>query len=190
MFGKDKQDEQPVAVEEFHDGKGKPTPKRKEQEAARKRAFIVDPKADKKVRQAQVRERRAKEQQALLTGDERHMPAEHRGPDRKLIREFIDARTGLGEFLMPVAIVFVLVSLLFNSNPQASGWIVLVFYVLVLVTVGETIFAQRSLKRLLVTKLGASGLRRGWRFYATARMLNIRRLRVPRPVTKRGDFPV
>lgn len=184
-----KKDEMAPVAEDTHDGKGKPTPKRKEQEAARKRSFIVDPKADRKVRQAQIRERRAKEQQALLSGDERNMPPEHKGPDRKLIRQYIDARTGLGEFLLPVAIVFVLVSLAFNGDPTIGGLIVLGFYVLVLITVGETLWAQRQLKNLLIEKVGASGIRRGWRLYATARMLNIRRLRVPRPVTKRGDFP-
>jgi len=170
-------------------GKGRPTPKRKEREAANKRPFIVDPKADRKVRQTQVRERRAKEQQALLTGDERHMPAEHRGADRKLIRTYIDARTGLGEFLLPIAVVFVVASMFFNNNPNVGGLIVLAFYVFVLVTVGETIWAQRQLRALLLDKIGTSGLRRGWRLYATARMFNIRRLRVPRPVIKRGEFP-
>ena len=181
-------DPAPAAIDE-PSGKGRPTPKRKEREAARKRPFIVDPKADRKVRQAQMRERRAKEQHALMTGDERYMPPEHKGPDRSLIRQYIDARTGLGEFLLPVAIVFVMVSLFFNGDPAVGGLIVLGFYVIVLITAGETIWAQRQLKKLLLDKLGAQGLRRGWRLYATARMLNIRRLRVPRPVTKRGDFP-
>lgn len=185
-----KHDDNAPSVIEEPGGKGKPTPKRKEREAQRKRPFIVDPKADRKVRQAQIRERRMKEQHALMTGDERYMPAEHRGPDRKLIRQYIDARTGLGEFLLPVAVVFVIVSLFFNGDPNIGGLIVLGFYVLVLVTVGETIWAQRQLKALLIAKLGDQGLRRGWRLYATARMLNIRRLRVPRPVTKRGDFPI
>lgn len=181
--------------EEFADdaraaGKGRPTPKRRVQEAAHQRPIVMDPKASTKEKREKVRARRAKEQQALLTGDERNMPLEHRGPERRFIRDFIDARTGLGEYLMPASIAFVIVSLIFNGNPNVSGWIILGFYVLVFVTLGETFWAMRSLRRLMSAKFSGAPMPRGWRLYAAGRMLNLRRLRVPRPVVKRGEFPV
>lgn len=171
-------------------GKGKPTPKRRVQEAAHQRPIVMDPKASTKDKREQARARRAKEQQALLTGDERNMPAEHRGPERRFIRDFIDARTGLGEYLMPASIVFVLISLFFNDNPNVSGWIILGFYILVFVTLGETFWAMRSLRGLMSAKFNGAPMPRGWRLYAAGRMLNLRRLRVPRPIVKRGEFPV
>ncbi len=171
-------------------GKGKPTPKRRDQEAAHQRALVPDPKASAKEKRELARARRAKEQQALLTGDERNMPAEHRGPEKRFIRDFIDARTGLGEYLMPAAILFVLISLGFNNNPAVSGWIILAFYVLVFVTLGETFWAMRSLRKLMDSKFSGKPMPRGWRIYAAGRMLNLRRLRVPRPIVKRGEFPV
>jgi len=179
-----------TAAEARAAGKGKATPKRRDQEAAHQRALVLDPKASTKERRDKVRAQRAKEQQALLTGDERNMPAEHRGPERRFIRDFVDARTGLGEYLMPASIVFVIVSLFFNGNSNVSGWIILAFYVLVFVTLGETFWAMRSLRNLMAAKFSGAPMPRGWRIYTAGRMLNLRRLRVPRPIVKRGDFPV
>ena len=179
-----------LAAEAHAAGKGHPTPKRKDQEAAQRRPLVVDPKASTKERRAKVREQRAKEQKALLTGDERNMPAEHRGPQKRFMRDFIDARTGLGEYLMPASIAFVVVSLFFNNNSNVSGWIILSFYALVFVTLGETFWAMRSMKAQMTAKFGDTVMPRGWRLYAAGRMLNLRRLRVPRPIVKRGEFPV
>lgn len=188
MARKDINDE--LAAEARAAGKGKPTPKRRDQEAAHQRALVLDPKASSKDKREKARTQRAKEQQALLTGDERNMPAEHRGPQKRFMRDFIDARTGLGEYLMPASILFVLVSLFFNGNTNVGGWIILGFYVLVFVTLGETFWAMRSLRALTTKKFPSTPMPRGWRIYAAGRMLNLRRLRVPRPLVKRGEFPV
>ncbi len=171
-------------------GKGKATPKRRDQEAAHQRALVLDPKASSKEKREKVRARRAKEQQALLTGDERNMPLEHRGPQKRFMRDFIDARRGLGEYLMPASILFVLASLVTNNNPTLGGWIILGFYVLVFVTLGETFWAMRSLRGMMAIKFSGTPMPRGWRLYAAGRMLNLRRLRVPRALVKRGEFPV
>ena len=179
-----------LAAEAHAAGKGHPTPKRKDQEAAQRRPLVVDPKASSKEKRERARAQRVKEQQALLTGDERNMPAEHRGPQKRYMRDFIDARTGLGEFLMPASIMFVIVSLFFNNNTDMSGWIILSFYALVFVTLGETFWAMRSMKNLMTAKFESTPMPRGWRLYAAGRMLNLRRLRVPRPIAKRGEFPV
>lgn len=188
MARKDINDE--LAAEAHAAGKGKPTPKRRDQEAAHQRPLVLDPKASSKERREKVRAQRAKEQQALLSGDEQNMPAEHKGPQKRFMRDFIDARTGLGEYLMPASIMFVLVSLVFNSNESASGWIILGFYSLVFVTLGETFWAMRSLRKLMDQKFPGQPMPRAWRIYAAGRMLNLRRLRVPRPIVKRGEFPV
>ncbi len=171
------------------EGKGRPTPKRKEREAARVRPLVMDPKASAKERRAKEREQREKENAALLSGDEAHMPLAHRGPQRRFIRDWVDARWSLGEFLMPLAIVFVIASLVFGNNVVVSGWIIIAFYVLVLITAGDAFFAIRSLGKALQAKYGDKA-ERGYRLYAISRLLNLRRLRVPRPKVARGEFPV
>lgn len=169
--------------------KGQPTPKRKDQEAANKRGLIVDVKGDAKERRARDRARREAEYQAMRTGDDKNMPAEHRGPERRFIRDYIDARTSVGEFLLPISLVFVIASLMWQGGAVGSI-LILGFYVIVLIAAVETFIFMRRLKQAVIAKFGANKVPRGFKFYAIARGLNIRRFRTPRPKVKRGEFPV
>jgi len=171
------------------DKKGQATPKRKAQEAANKRGLVVDVKADSKQRRAKDRERRENEYKAMRSGDERNMPVEHRGPEKRFIRDYIDARTSVGEFLLPMSILFVVLSLVLNKQPALGGILILGFYIIVLMAAVETWLMMRRLKKAVIAKFGEGKLPRGFTFYCIARSLNMRRFRTPRPKVRRGEFP-
>jgi len=171
--------------------KGVPTPKRKDREAERKRGLVLDVKSDAKERRARDRARREAEYQALRTGDERNMPIEHRGPEKRFIRDYIDARTSIGEFLLPIALVFVVLTLLPPFKSGTSGAILILgFYAIVIMAGIETFLTIRRLKKALIEKFGETKVPRGFTFYTMSRALNLRRFRTPRPKNRRGEYPV
>jgi hypothetical protein len=169
--------------------KGRATPTRKAQEAKNQRGLVIDANAGNKERKAKVRAERETQYQAMRNGDERNMPPEHRGPERRFLRDYVDARTSLGEFLLPLSIVFVIGSLFLNTL-QIGGAIILIFYVFVLAAAVDTFLMTRRLKKHFIAKFGEGKLPRGWGFYVISRHFNLRRFRVPRPKVKRKEFPV
>ena len=85
--------------------------------------------ADSKERRARDRDApRSRVLGACACGDEKNMPAEHRGPEKRFIRDYIDARTSIGEFLLPLAMLFVVLSLLFKGG-AIGAMLILGFYV-------------------------------------------------------------
>jgi len=89
-------------------GKGAPTPTRKEAEAARKARLggtTGDPKADKKAAREADRKARYEARLALQAGDERRLPARDAGPVKAYVRDFVDGRISAGELFIPVALV-------------------------------------------------------------------------------------
>lgn len=172
-------------------GKGRPTPTRKEREAARQRPLIsADPKADKKAARAKMNEQRRLAQIAMETGDERHMPAQHRGPGRRYARDYVDARWGLGEFFMPaamIAIVLLLISVMIDQ-PEIFFILVVGLYLLVIIALVESIIIASKIRKKITEKFG-EGRTRGVRMYVISRAMQLRRARLPKPMVKRGEYP-
>lgn len=172
-------------------GKGHPTPKRKTSEALNKRPLVpTDRKAAGKSARVANRAQRDREYQAMQTGDERYLPAKDKGPVRRYVRDHVDARWNLGEFFLPVAMVFVLATFAFASNPVASTVVVLSLYVVVLVTIIDAFIMWRGLKKKLYAKFGADSYLKGLAMYAVMRGFQIRRARLPKPMVKHGEYPV
>jgi len=168
-------------------GKGHATPTRKEKEAARKRPLVANDRGERRRREreaAAVERERARV--GMANGDQKYLPIRDRGPQRKFVRDYVDARWSVGELLLPTIVIFFITSFFpSDSIVQLVGfgimWLVLVASVIDAVIVGNI------LKGKLTAKFGS--MDKGSRFYAAMRMVYFRQMRLPKPQAKRGDFP-
>ncbi|MGA1838526.1 DUF3043 domain-containing protein [Herbiconiux sp. 11R-BC] len=169
-------------------GKGHATPTRKEREAANKRPLVPgDRKEASKDARRKQQELRDKARVGMANGEEKYMPIRDRGPQRKYVRDFIDARFNLGEFLIPIMFVVILLTLV--PAPEIQAGVMLGLYAFVILVVGDSLFMGFRLMKKLREKFGADKVERGTRWYATMRALQFRRLRLPKPQVKRGEYP-
>ena len=93
-------------------GKGRATPSRAEQEAARKRPLVPDTKEAKARAKADLAAQREKARIGMANGDQRYLPARDQGPQRKFVRDWVDAGWHLGEAVMPAMVLVILATFL------------------------------------------------------------------------------
>ena len=177
-----------AAARQAGPGKGTPTPRRKDQEAARKRPLVPeDRKASKAAERAAVQEQRLKMRQALDTGDERFLPIRDKGPQKRFARDYVDARFSLGEYLMFGALIFVIVSLVVPSTSEQMIYVLGGFWVMFLAVFVDVFILSRKLRKRLAEKFGE--VERGTVWYGSMRSLQFRKLRLPKPQVRRGQYP-
>jgi hypothetical protein len=193
VFGRNKTTNEQLADEALHPqregAKNKPTPKRRDQEAARRQPLVVaDRKRAKQVDRAKRSEQMSRTRQAMLTGDESGLPARDKGPVRRYTRDFVDARRNLAEFMLPIMLVVLALSFLRTST--ILFFVTLLTYGVLLTAVIDTLWMWRRLKRRLVEKFGAEAAgAKGNAMYAAMRAFQLRRSRMPRALVKRGEYP-
>jgi Protein of unknown function (DUF3043) len=181
----DEQSETPP-IDETGGGKGRPTPTRKEAEAARiaRARSVADPKAAKKQERARLREQQAKARAGMLAGDDRYLPQRDQGPVRLFARSWVDGRLSAGELFLPSAIAVILLGLIPNAalrNLTVNAWLVITLLVVV-----DTAFLGFRLRTTLKRKWPEPSERKGAVTYGVLRSLQMRGLRVPKPSVKRG----
>ncbi|HEY6796963.1 MAG TPA: DUF3043 domain-containing protein [Kineosporiaceae bacterium] len=177
-------------------GKGRPTPSRREAEARNRRPVVGSPrlrpgatKEEKKAARAAQREvtatERARTREAMITGDERYLPARDQGPARRFARDYVDARRNLGEYLLPAAVLVLVIGMINIPAMKLASLIGL--YLVVLVIAVDSYLLRRRVARLTTEKFGDKA--RGVGGYAMMRSLQMRRTRLPRPQVERGRYP-
>ena len=171
-----KQQPEPVQVEK-PDGKGRPTPTRKEAQAAAKQRARMG--MDKK---KVTRERRAQDQrkvrEGMRSGDQRYLMERDKGPVRAFVRDYVDTRISFMEYLLPVLVL--IMALQFAGQPQLSGPL---WSATILLLVLEVAWLLSRLSREIRTRFPEESTR-GWRFYALMRAIQLRPLRMPKPRLK------
>lgn len=169
-------------------GKGRPTPSRKEAEAARKMrlgAIPADPKAARRAEREAQRGSYDRSRQALKTGDERYYPARDQGKARAFVRDYVDGRMRLLELLMPLVILCWATLLLRNTSIYIYSSFAMEVVVVLGIVLG--VLLATRVKRAVRAEFGEGDVR-GTGFYAFSRAVMPRPLRQPKPrVTMRGE---
>lgn len=166
-------------------GKGRPTPTRKEAEAATKqRAKTV---IDAKGRAKQQRLNNAgKMRDAMRTGDDRYLPARDQGPVKRLVRDWIDARISVIEFILPLLVIIMVLSYSGNRTMQGYGvGLELAVMILIVIEGGWVVY---GCKRAVRKKFPEESTR-GLTSYALLRAMNMRFLRMPKTQVSPGGKP-
>jgi Protein of unknown function (DUF3043) len=168
--------EAPATDEGKPGGKGRPTPKRDEVRKKRRAATPTNRKEAAALRRQRLREQRMTQRQALITGDERHLPARDAGPAKRLARDVVDSRFTIGQVFFGLVLAVLFLSFIQNRTLQA-----VMNVVMLLLLVGVAVDAMRvgrKARRAVEEKYGAKDAT-GVTGYATIRALQPRRLRRP-----------
>lgn len=184
-----KADSQPATLEPKGPGaKGRPTPTRKEAEAARRERAkgTMDKKAAQKVLRERRTESNAKVRQGMKSGDERYLPKRDQGPVKRFIRNFVDARVSIAEFLLPLLIVIMVLQ--YSGNKSLLLFSNKLWGTTILVVALDTLWLLYRLKKALREKFPDESLK-GTTFYTLLRVLQLRWLRMPKPLVKIGGAP-
>ncbi|MDQ1294781.1 MAG: hypothetical protein QG608_2666 [Actinomycetota bacterium] len=182
------------------ESKGRPTPKRREAEQRNRRPLVgggraagtrpgasrAERKAARKERRRRTRQERLRSREALITGDEAHLPPRDQGPARRFARHYVDARRNLGEYFMPFALIVLFLSLIRIPMLQLAG--LLLLYGTGLAVAIDCYRLRRRVNRLAAERFGERQAK-GAGTYAMSRALQLRRSRLPRPQVERGEFP-
>jgi Protein of unknown function (DUF3043) len=166
--------------------KGRPTPKRKEAEAARKVASLApaSTKIEKKRAKETARAARVAARAAYMRGDENALPSRDKGPVKKFVRNYVDTRRSIGEYFLPI-IFAVLIMTLIPLPAFQLGSIALMYGVL-LISVIDGIFLSRKIKAAAADRFPGGDFK-GIGMYGWLRSTQMRRMRMPKPQVSPGD---
>ncbi len=168
-------------------GKGRPTPSRKQAEAANARPIVGSrDKAAMKEQRRQQAALRARARVGMMQGDERFLGPRDRGPQRRFVRDYVDARWNVGEMLIPMMLVVLVMTFIPGTVQVISLFVIWAFVGLAVL---DAVFLGMRLKRKLSEKFGEDRVQPGFRWYAAMRAFQFRPLRAPKAVVKRGAFP-
>lgn len=167
------------------DGKGRPTPTRKEAEAAAKQRAksVIDPKSrskDQRLSQA------ARVREAMRTGDDRYLPARDQGPVKRFVRDWVDARVSAIEFVLPLLVIILLLGFSNSQSMRNLGAILQIAALLLIVIEGSwVVFGVRRAVRAKFPDASTKGLA----YYSMLRAMNLRFLRMPKTQVGPGGRP-
>jgi Protein of unknown function (DUF3043) len=155
----------------------RPTPTRKEAEAAR-RQRVNQPMSNRESRRIAARQTRAERMKTMALRDQ--------SPEKALMRDYVDARLNLGEFLLPSVVVILAITLLGSYFPNVAILTTLLMYLFILAVIADGFLMWRGFKRVLAQRF-PNAPTKGLLMYGMTRSTQIRRFRIPSPRIKRRE---
>lgn len=167
-------------------GKGRPTPTRKDAEAAaRARAKVPRTRKEQAAAQRAARgDTSRKMREAMKTGDDRYLPSRDRGPVRRFIRDFVDSRFSFIELMIPLLIISMILG--YSGNPGMIQLGNTVLFTTLLVIIVDIVMLRFRLRRELARRF-PDGPTKGTTLYAAMRSLQMKFLRLPKAQVKIGE---
>jgi hypothetical protein len=168
-------------------GKGRPTPKRRDAQKRRRAPIPTNRKEASKMRREKTREQRQLQRKALLSGDERYLPARDAGPGKRLARDVVDSRFTLGQVFFALILVVLFAGVFIPKQYRTVLAAVNLLSLLAVAAVfADSYLVARRAKRMVETAYDAKSAV-GVTAYATMRAMQPRRFRRPPPKVKRGQ---
>lgn len=170
-----------TADQRYDRSKGRPTPSRREAEAARKvrlGRMPADPKERRRAERSARNEAYQRQRQALRSGDARNFPARDQGEARAWVRDYVDGRLRMLEFLMPIVVIAWFTLILRSTSIYIYASFAMELVVVVGIVFG--VLLNFRVKREVRARFGDKEVR-GTGFYAFSRAAMPRFLRQPKP---------
>ncbi len=155
-------------------GKGRPTPTRKQAEAAaRERAKVPRTRKELAAKQRSMRsESSAKVRAEMKAGNEKYLLPRDKGPQRRFIRDFVDSRFSVAEVVIPLMIVSLFIQSL----------VIVLFPVLII----DLLILRFRMRKQLALRFPDEPLK-GTTYYAITRAMQMKFMRLPKAKVKIGD---
>lgn len=176
------------SVDTSPSGKGRATPSRAEQEAARKRPLVPDTKEAKARAKADVAVQREKARVGMAAGDPKYLPVRDQGPQRKFVRDYVDGGWHLAEAVMPAMVLVILAT--FVPLPAIQYYSFVGLWIFILFVVGDMVITSIRVKAAAKAKFGVGRVEKGLGWYGAMRIVQMRFMRLPKAQVRRGHKPV
>ncbi|MBD8012944.1 DUF3043 domain-containing protein [Microbacterium sp. Re1] len=168
-------------------GKGRATPTRAEREAANRRPLVANTKEARAAAKAVLQARRQRARIGMENGEDKYLPARDRGPQRRWVRDYVDAGWHISEWLMAAMLLVIVLSLV--EIPAVQLWAMVGLWGYMLLAVGDMVLLSMRVKKKTAAKFGLERRERGLGWYAAMRALQMRFMRLPKPQVTRRQYP-
>lgn len=168
---------------------GKVTPKR----VSTVRRTVGTPPADRREAarnmRSKMRDERAESRRGMINGEEQHLMARDRGPERRMVRNLIDARRNIGPWFFFVLILVMLVSFArtqFTAEVYLAAELFMLLMLLAVIV--DAFLISRRIRVLVADRFPDTGQKLGsLYFYGVMRSISPRFMRTPKPQVKPGQ---